>query len=239
MRTVVKPAKTSPASWDASTNMDVFVDAVLAKLVAMEAGGTQPTRSGSRPPLTEAALRKAIMAIWWLAFYRMQWRAIGLLRGVWFSTLYTLFACWTRFGLWRRLLDHLILGWRRTCGDKPLPSTVIIDSRPCPSAPSCFGRSFDGGRKMKGIKMHLAVNKYDFPLTINISLANFDAKSIVPVLHQLGSRGLKGTVLGDLSHRGQQLSKADETLGITDETSVGSHSGTFVYWRLDSLFGAR
>ena len=45
-----------------SVDVDAFVDAVLAELAAM--AGTQRTRSGPKPPLTGAALRKAIMAIW-------------------------------------------------------------------------------------------------------------------------------------------------------------------------------
>jgi hypothetical protein len=37
---------------------------VLAELAAMVADGTRSTRSGPKSPLTGAALRKAIMAIW-------------------------------------------------------------------------------------------------------------------------------------------------------------------------------
>ena len=76
-----------------------------------------------------------------------------------FGTLYTLFARWTRLGLWRRLLNRLICAWRQACGDTLDPSAVIIDSRSCQSAPTCFGRGFDGGKKIKGIKIHLAVDK--------------------------------------------------------------------------------
>ena len=74
--------------------------------------------------------------------------------------------------LWRRLLNRLIQAWRQSCGDKPVPSAVIIDSRSCPSAPTCFTRGFDGGKKIKGIKIHLAVDKYGFPLGITVSPAN-------------------------------------------------------------------
>ena len=125
------PAKTSPASWDAFCDVDAFVDAVLAELAAMAADGTRPTRSGPKPPLTGAALRKAIMAIWCVCFCGMQWRAIGQLCDIPFGTLYTLFARWTRLGLWRRLLNRLILAWRQACGDTADPSAVIIDSRSC------------------------------------------------------------------------------------------------------------
>jgi hypothetical protein len=146
-----------------------------------------------------------------------------------FGTLYSLFARWTRLGLWRRLLNRLILAWRQVCGDKPDPSAVIIDSRSCHSAPSCFARGFDGGKKIKGIKIHLAVDKYGFPLAITVSPANVhDSKGIVPVLHQLAGGGFKGTALGDLSYRGQRLSKVGEPLGITIQPSAGGHGGTFI-----------
>jgi hypothetical protein len=155
----------------------------------------------------------------------MQWRAIGQLRDIPFSTLYTLFARWTRLSLWRRLLNRLILAWRQACDDKPVPSAVIIDSRSCQSAPTCFGRGFDGGKKIKGIKIHLAVDKYGFPLAIHVSAANrHDSKGIVPVPHQLA--GFKGTALGDLSYRGQRL--AGEALGITIQPSADGHGGSFI-----------
>jgi hypothetical protein len=55
-----------------------------------------------------------------------------------------------------------------------------------------------------------------------------DSKGIVPVLHQLATPGFKGTVLGDLSYRGERLSKAGEALGITIQPSTGGHGGTFI-----------
>lgn len=242
MGTAFNPARTSAASWDAFADVDVFVNAVLAELAATAADGTRSTRSGPKPPLIGAALRKAIMAIWCVCFCGMQWRAIGLLCDIPFGTLYTLFARWTRLGLWRRLLNRLSLAWRQACGDKPLPSAVIIDSplslsasgqlsgeRSCPSAPTCFTRGFDGGKKIKGIKIHLAVDKYGFPLAINVSAANrHDSKGIVSVLHQLVGRGFKGTALGDLSYRGERLSKIGEASDITIQPSAGGHGGTFI-----------
>ena len=159
MGTAFNPAKTSLASWDAFSDVDAFVDAVLAELAAMAADGTRRTRSGPKPPLTGAALRKAIMAIWCVGFCGMQWRAIGQLCDIPFGTLYTLFARWTRLGLWRRLLNRLICAWRLACGDTADPSAVIIDSRSCQSAPTCFGRGFDGGKKIKGIKIHLEIGR--------------------------------------------------------------------------------
>src|SRR3954465_10264619 len=108
MGTAVRPAKTSPGPWDAFADVDAFVDEVLVELEAMAKDGSRPIRSGPKPPLAGAALRRAIMAIWCVCFCGMQWRAIGVLCEIPFGTLYGLFARWTRLGLWRRLLDDCV-----------------------------------------------------------------------------------------------------------------------------------
>ena len=48
------------------------------------------------------------------------------------------------------------------------------------------------------------------------------------MLHQLAGGGFKGTALGDLSYRGERLSKAGEALGITIQPSAGGHGGSFI-----------
>ena len=62
MGTAVRPAKTSPAPWDAFADVDAFVDEVLAELEAMARDGARPMRSGPKQPLTGAALRKAVIS---------------------------------------------------------------------------------------------------------------------------------------------------------------------------------
>jgi hypothetical protein len=111
--------------------------------------------------------------------------AIGLLCDIPFGTLYGLFARWTRLGLWRRMLDRLRRTWRRAWGDAPEPSAVMIDSRSCCSAPSCFARGIDGGKKVHGVKIQMALEKYGSPLAIDVAPANrHDTKAIVPVLRE-------------------------------------------------------
>jgi transposase len=229
MGTAVRPAKTSPGPWDALDDVDAFVDEVLAELEAMAKGGTRPILSGPKPPLVGAALRKAVMAIWCVCFCGMQWRAIGLLCDIPFGTLYGLFARWTRLGLWGRLLDRLRRTWRRSCGDAPEPSAVVIDSRSCRSAPSCFDRGIDGGKKIRGVKIHVAVDKYGIPLAIDVSPANrHDTKGIVPVLRTLAGGGFKGPAIGDLGYRGERLANMGETLGITVKAIARGRAGRFV-----------
>ena len=50
------------------------------------------------------------MAIWSLCFCGMQWRAIGHLCDIPFSTLFTLYSRWLLFGK-RHLLTTLPSGW--------------------------------------------------------------------------------------------------------------------------------
>jgi hypothetical protein len=130
--------------------------------------------------LIGAALRKAIMAIWCLCFCGMPWRAIGQLCDIPFSTLFTLFSRWTRVApAARPAAPHL------ACGDTAEPTALVIDSplslsasgqlsgeRSCKSAPSCFERGFDGGKKINGVKVHLGVEKHGIPLAIDVAPAN-------------------------------------------------------------------
>ena len=193
MGTAVRPAKTSPGSWDAFA--DVFVDAVLAELAAMVSDGARPQRPGPKPPLSGARARKAVMAIWCACFCGMQWRAIGQLCDIPFNTLYGLFARWTRLGLWRRLLERLRRTWRRACGDSPEPGVVVIDSRSCRSAPSCFERGVDGGKTVRGVKIQIAVKKYGIPLAIDVVPANRHDTKAISIL----ARRLKRLVVEEYS----------------------------------------
>ncbi len=208
---------------------DIFVDAVLAELAAMASDGARPQRPGPKPPRSGARLRKAVMAIWYVCFCGMQWRTIGQLCDIPFNTLYGLFARWTRLGLWRRLLERLRRTWRRACGDTPEPSVVVIDSRSCRSAPSCFERGVDGGKKVRGVKIQIAVEKYGIPLAIDVVPANrHDTKAIVPVLRELANGGFQGPALGDLGYRGKRLAEAGQELGITIEAIARGRDGQFV-----------
>src|ERR1700735_3995247 len=226
MGTAVRPAKTSPGPWDAFANVGAFVDEVLKELAAMTRDGARPMRTGPKPPLAGAAVRKASMAIGCVCLCGMQWRAIGLLCDIPFGTLFGLFARWTRLGLWRRLLDRLRRTWRLACGDAPEPGAVVIDSRSCRSAPSCFDRGIDGGKKIRGVKINVAVDKYGIPLAIDVSPANrHDTKAIVPVLRTLAEGGFGGAALGDLGYRGARLANVGETLGITVEAIARGRGG--------------
>jgi transposase len=109
------------------------------------------------------------------------------------------------------------------------PSAVVIDSRTCRSAPSCFARGIDGGKKIRGAKIQVAVDKYGIPLAIDVSPANVhDTKGILPVLRELADGGFQGPALGDLGYRGKRLAKAGRALGISVKAIARGRDGQFV-----------
>jgi hypothetical protein len=222
MGTAFTPAKTSLASWDAFSDVDAFVDGCWRNSRPWRARSRHAPGRSRHWPERHCARRSWRSGVWHSAAC-----SDGRLDSCATSRSARCSPCSPAGPVWRRLLNRLILAWRLACGDTADPSAVIIDSRSCHSAPTCFGRSFDGGKKIKGSTVeaprsmiHFAVDKYGFPLAITVSPANVhDSKGIVPVLHQLA--GFKGTALGDLSYRGQRLSKAGEALGITVQPSAG------------------
>jgi hypothetical protein len=134
----------------------------------------------------------------------MQWRAVCRLAGLPFGTVYSCFLRWERLGLWKALLLDLLRRWRLACGDNPMLSVVVVDSRSCRSAPTCGKRGIDGGKKVKGVKINLVVDKQGFPLAVTISKANVhDTVGIVPALREASADGFRGTALGDLSYQGK------------------------------------
>ena len=90
-------------------------------------------------------------------------------------------------------------------------------------------RGFDGGKKIRGVKIHLGVEKYGIPLAIDVSPANtHDTKGIVPVLRELAGQGFRGSALGDLGYRGKRLAKIGEALGITVKPVARGRDGKFL-----------
>ena len=87
------------------------------------------------------------------------------------------FARWTRLGLWRRLGQRLALDWRIACGDEALPSALVVDSRSQRSSPTCFARGIDGGKNIKGIKLHVVCDKHGSLIDLEVTPANHDDRA--------------------------------------------------------------
>ena len=106
---------------------------------------------------------------------------------------------------------------------------MLVDSRSCRSAPTCGKRGIDGGKKVKGVKINLVVDKHGFPVAVNISKANVhDTVGIVPAPREASADGFRGKALGDLSYQGEKLQTTGRSLGIEMETKASGVKGAFI-----------
>ena len=171
-----------------------------------------------------------------------RWRIVGVLSGVPFTTLHSAFARWARLGLWRRLGQRLAFDWRVACGDDALPSAVVADSRSQRSAPSCWMRGIDGGKLVKGIKLHAICDKHGSLLDLELTPANVDDRAgILPMLPRLAGLGFQGDLLGDSSFKGAPFAQAALKHDIHVSVSPGaSCDGRFlpvgIRWVIERLF---
>ena len=161
-----------------------------------------------------------------------------------FATLYALFARWTRLGLWRRLLDRLVLAWRQACGDTADPSAVIIDSRSCRSAPTCFSRGFDSGKKIKGIKRHVLSCSLGFVLAVVVTPASVhDTKAAELVLDRAVENGFTiERAKVDAIYTGPTIEAVSGLYKVefqvsTRETGVKGFAPLPLRWRIEATFG--
>jgi transposase len=194
-------------AWDALADIEVFIYAAEAELAAMDKERTGVHRRGRKPDPDRR--RRVLGLIWMLTFGGMQWRIAGVLSGVPFTTLHSAFARWARLGLWRRLGQRLAFDWRVACGDDALPCAVVADSRSQRSAPSCWGRGIDGGKLVKGVKLHAICDKHGSLLDLELTPANVDDRAGArPMLPRLAELGFQGDLLGDSSFKGAPFARA-------------------------------
>lgn len=95
---------------------------------------------------------------------------------------------------------------------------------------------------MRGVKIHIAVDKHGSPFAVEVGPANeHDAKGIRPVLEQISDLGFEGGVLGDLWYRGAPLDEFAKGIGMLGVDAVaGGRGGVFVpaglRWTVERTF---
>jgi Transposase DDE domain len=80
---------------------------------------------------------------------------------------------------------------------------VVIDSRSCRSAPRWFARGNDGGKKIRDVKIQIAVARCGIPLAIDVAPASQrDSKTIVPAPRKFADGGFQrpGFLIPDQSY---------------------------------------
>lgn len=87
---------------------------------------------------------------------------------------------WLRAGCFEALAEDLRMLLRLAAGKGVQPSAAIIDSRTLRSTPESGARAaYDGAKRKKGSKLHLAVDTLDHLLALHVTPANADDRAEV------------------------------------------------------------
>jgi hypothetical protein len=105
------------------------------------------------------------------------------------------------------------------------------DKRGCSGSaepPFCFTRGIDGGKTIKGIKLHVVYDKHGSLIDLEVTPANQDA-SALPILPRLAEPGFQGDLLGDNGYKGQPFAEAARAHDIEASVSPGGTAdGRFI-----------
>lgn len=125
---------------------------------------------------------------------------------------------WLKAGCFEALADDLREVLRLASGRKAEPSAAILDSRSLRSTPESGGRAgYDGAKRKKGTKLHMAVDTLGHLLALHTTPANADDRSEVGRLAQALQTATGGSVdlaFVDQGYTGEKPAKAAAEHGI-------------------------
>lgn len=99
------------------------------------------------------------------------------------STVFDYFTRWRQDGTWDRILDALRRQVREAEGREPEPTAAAVDSQSVPSSSSGGEqRGYDGGKKVKGRKRHIAVDTLGLLLSVVVTAANVSDGRAAPAV---------------------------------------------------------
>ena len=164
-------------------------------------------------PQREHALREVFNGLRWLVRTGSPWRLMPHDLPPWYA-VYQQTRRWVKAGCFENLAADLRALLRLADQRNKLPSAVILDSRTIQSTPESGGRAgYDGAKKRKGAKVHVAVDTLGHLLALKVTPANEQDRAQVGALAQ---------AIQQVTEKQVELAYVDQ--GYTGETPAAAAS---------------
>ncbi len=133
-------------------------------------------------PQREHSLREVFNALRWMIRSGAPWRFMPRELPPWYA-VYQQAQRWIKAGVFEAMVADLREILRLTAGRKAKPTAVIFDSRTLQSTPESGGRAtYDGAKRRKGSKTHIAVDTLGNLLALLVTPANEQDRALVGAL---------------------------------------------------------
>ena len=124
-------------------------------------------------------LRELFNGLRYVIRYGIAWRAMPNDLPPW-SAVYQQSRRWMEAGCFEALASDLRAVLRMASGRKAEPTAAILDSRTLRSTPESGPRAgYDGAKRKKGSKLHMAVDRFSHLLAMHVTPANRDDRAEV------------------------------------------------------------
>lgn len=125
---------------------------------------------------------------------------------------------WVKAGVFEAIVQDLRAVLRVAQGRKPQPTAVILDSRTLQSSPESGPRAgYDGAKRKRGSKVHIAVDTLGHLLALRVTAANGQDRAQVKELAakvQMVTEESVEVAFVDQGYTGEQAAQAAATEGI-------------------------
>jgi len=137
------------------------------------------TLMSEHAPQRQHALRELFNGLRYVIRYGIAWRAMPNDLPPWFA-VYQQSQRWLAAGVFEALAQDLRAILRLAAGREAEPSAAIIDSRTLRSTPESGPRAgYDGAKRKRGAKLHMAVDTLGHLLALHVTPANVDDRAEV------------------------------------------------------------
>jgi transposase len=162
-------------------------------------------------PQREQSLREVFNGLRWIVRTGAQWRMMPHDLPPW-EAVYQQTQRWLKKGVFEVIVTDLRALLRLLEGREEEPTAAIFDSRTLQSSPESGHRAgYDGAKKRKGSKVHLAVDTLGYVLTLHVTPADEQDRSQV---------GKLAAQVQEVTGQHVQVAFVDQ--GYTGETAAGA-----------------